>query len=74
VISLALAFGGAALVAPAAHADSSSPENRYDFSGGCNKSSTLAMQIAEGARIDYKVCVSIKALPDECSVWTTDRA
>lgn len=105
----ALVFGGTALIAPAAHADSSasvpgakatftsSPaafrvydtacdgnsvylvyriggrERRLDLSIGCDESVSLGLLIAKGTRIDYKVCVSIKAVPDECSVWTTDR-
>jgi hypothetical protein len=110
--ALALAFGGSVLVAPAAHAGTSSAsipgakatfdpngeifklsdtecddnpvylryslrggsENRHDLASGCNSSITYDKEFIEGSRVDYRVCVNRRALPDKCSGWTTDYA
>ncbi len=109
--ALALALGGAALAAPAAHADSSAKidgaratftsdgevfrlydtkcdgnpvylrykvnsggENRLNFSGGCNESATYNLDFAEGALVEYRVCVDIRPGVDRCSGWASDRA
>ncbi|GAA3683217.1 hypothetical protein C8D88_11829 [Lentzea atacamensis] len=49
-------------------------EERFNFSGGCGKSATYNLDLAEGAKVEYKACVDIRPGIDRCSGWTTDRA
>lgn len=48
---------------------------RFENTQGCNTPGlTLNLSVAEGTRVEWRVCTNIQLAPDNCSPWITDRA